>query len=122
MTKRYDLEDRLIRFACSCIYVAERLPHDKGGQVLEHQLVRSATASALNYGKAQAAESRADFLHKIRLTLREIRESRVALKIILAKPYLANELAQNALNESNELMAIFMQSVKTSTSKMNKPT
>jgi four helix bundle protein len=120
MRKKYDLEDRLIRFACTCIHVAEHLPHDKGGQVLEHQLVRSATSSALNYGEAQAAESKADFLHKIRLTLKEIRESRVALKIIIAKPYLANELVQHAFTESNELMAIFIQSIKTSTSKTTK--
>jgi four helix bundle protein len=121
MRKRYDLEERLIRFACTCIQVAEQLPHNKGGQVLEHQLVRSATSSALNYGEAQAAESKADFLHKIKLTLKEIRESRVALKIIIEKPYLANELVDSTFAESNELMAIFIQSIKTSTAKAEKP-
>ena len=81
MEKKYDLVDRLIRFACMCLSVCELLPNTKTGQNLEHQLSKSGTAPALIYGEAKAAESLADFIHKIKLVLKEIRESRVNLRI-----------------------------------------
>ena len=79
---KFDLEDRLVDFACMCLEVCELLPNSKAGQNLEYQLSKSGTAPALVYGEAQAAESRADFVHKMKVVLKEIRESRVNLKII----------------------------------------
>ena len=78
---KYDLEDRLVDFTCMCLEVCELLPNSKAGQNLEYQLSKSGTAPALIYGEAQAAESRADFLHKMIMVLKEIRESRVNLKM-----------------------------------------
>lgn len=113
---KFDLEDRLIDFACMCLEVCELLPHSKAGANLEYQLSKSGTASALNYGEAQAAESRADFLHKMKIVLKEISESRVNLKIIKRKPVVVHEKVEVAFNESDELMAIFLKSIKTAKS------
>jgi len=110
---KFDLEDRLVDFACMCLEVCELLPSSKAGQNLEYQLSKSGTAPALIYGEAQAAESRADFLHKMKMVLKEIRESRVNLKIIKRKPVVIHEKVEFAFNESNQLMAIFLKSIET---------
>ena len=88
--KKFDLEDRLVKFACMCLDVCDLLPGTKTGQNLEYQLSKSSTSSALVYGEAQAAESKADFIHKMKVVLKEIRESRVNLRIIIEKPVVAN--------------------------------
>lgn len=111
--KNFDLEDRLVDFACMCLDVCELLPPTKAGQNLEYQLSKSGTAPALIYGEAQAAESRADFLHKMRMVLKEIKETRINLKIIKRKPVVVNEKVDKAFSEANELMAIFIKSVET---------
>ena len=72
----YDLEDRLIKFACLCLDVCDLLPATKAGDNLQYQLSKSSTASALIYGEAQAAESPNDFLHKMKMVLKKIRETR----------------------------------------------
>ena len=110
---KFDLEDRLVDFAFMCLEVCELLPSSKAGQNLEYQLSKSGTAPALIYGEAQAAESRADFLHKMKMVLKEIRESRVNLKIIKRKPVVVHPKIDVAFNESNELMAIFLKSIET---------
>ena len=111
--KSFDLEDRLVDFACKCLDVCELLPATKAGQNLEYQLSKSGTAPALIYGEAQAAESRADFLHKMRMVLKEIKETRINLKIIKRKPLVINQKVDIAFNEANELMAIFIKSIET---------
>ena len=115
---KFDLEDRLVDFACMCLEVCDLLPNTKTGQNLEYQLSKSSSASALVYGEAQAAESRADFIHKMKVVLKEIRESRVNLKIIKRKPVVINDKVDKAFNEANELMAIFLKSIETA--KQNK--
>ena len=112
-SSKFDLEDRLVDFACMCLEVCELLPNSKAGQNLEYQLSKSGTAPALVYGEAQAAESRADFVHKMKVVLKEIRESRVNLKIIKRKPVIVHEKVDIAFNESNQLMAIFLKSIET---------
>ncbi len=111
--KIYDLEDRLVRFACTCLEVCDLLPNSRTGQNLDHQLSKSGTAPALNYGEAQAAESPADFIHKMKLVLKEIRETRISLRIINEKPIVNSEKSVIALKECNELMAIFIKSIET---------
>jgi hypothetical protein len=73
--KKFDLEDRLIDFANMVINVVETLPNEKAANHRGNQLVRSGTAPALIYGEAQAAESNADFIHKAKLVLKELRET-----------------------------------------------
>jgi len=112
-SSKFDLEDRLVDFACRCLDVCDLLPNSKAGQNLEYQLSKSGTAPALIYGEAQAAESRADFLHKMKLVLKEIKETRINLKIIIKKPLVDSDKVTIAFKEANELMAIFIKSIET---------
>ncbi|MFH0866288.1 MAG: four helix bundle protein [Bacteroidota bacterium] len=64
------MEDRLIKFAIRMMEISEKLPNTKAGNHISGQLVRSGTSPALNYGEVQAAESRADFTHKIKVILK----------------------------------------------------
>ncbi len=118
--RKVDLEDRLVNFACMCLEVCELLPSTKAGQNLEYQLSKSGTAPALIYGEAQSVESGADFVHKLKMVLKEIRESRVNLKIIKRKPIVVHEKVEIAFKESNELLAIFLKSVETAKSNNEK--
>ena len=111
--KIFDFEDRLVKFACICLDVCDILPNSKTGQNLEYQLFKSGTSSALVYGEAQAAGSKADFIHKMKVVLKEIRELRVNLRIIIEKPVIGIEKIQIAFKEVNELMAIFLKSIET---------
>ena len=65
-----ELEDRLIDFAVRIINVVEALPNSKAGNHVARQLIRSGTAPAPNYGEAQSAESRKDFIHKMKIALK----------------------------------------------------
>jgi four helix bundle protein len=109
----YDLEDRLVGFACTCLTICDKLPSTKAGVNLEHQLSKSGTSPALNYGEAQAAESSEDFIHKLKIVLKELRETRVSLKIIKLKPLVDDPLVDSAMNECNQLIAIFLKSIET---------
>lgn len=113
MGRKVDLEDRMVLFAVRCLEVCDKLPRTRIGFNLEHQLSRSSTAAALNYGEAQAAESTADFIHKLKIVLKEIRETIINLKIIATKPLLLDPIVDTVLNEAHQLMAIFFQSIKT---------
>jgi four helix bundle protein len=116
--RKFDLEDRLVKFACFCLEICELLPNTKSGQNLEYQLSKSSTSSALVYGEAQAAESKADFIHKVKIVLKELRESRINLRIIIEKPVLTNDKLDAVLKEANELIAIFLKSVETAKQNM----
>lgn len=111
--KKYDLEDRLVKFAILILEVCDLLPNTKGANNLEHQLSKSGTAPALMYGEAQAAESRNDFIHKLRILLKELRETRISLRIIDEKPVIKHEKAKSALKECSELIGIFTKSIET---------
>ncbi|MGS2763437.1 four helix bundle protein [Sinomicrobium sp. M5D2P9] len=112
---KYDLEERLIRFSVDIILACGKL---EGGFALQHlsrQLIRSTTSVALNYGEAQSAESKRDFLHKMKVCLKELRESLINLKIQKGAKLIADiEMLNILLGENNELVAIFVTSIKTS--------
>jgi len=116
--KQFDLEQRLIEFAARCIKVSDVLPVTKTGQHLAGQLCRSGTSPALNYGEAQAAESRKDFIHKMKVCLKELRETIVCLKIIIKVGMLEADSLQLLVVESNELISIFMASINTAKKNM----
>jgi len=111
--KASELEERLIDFAVRVIGVVEALPNSKAGRHVGGQLVRSGTSPAPNYGEAQAAESKRDFIHKMRICLKELRESLVWLKVIERKPLCPPERIGSIRNECSELIAIFVKSVQT---------
>ena len=119
-TKLYDLEDRLIAFAILILQIVEMLPSDKIGSHIGGQLLRSGTSPALNYGEAQSAESKNDFIHKMKICLKELKETRVALKIIIQKPLInGNKILDKGLTESEELIAIFGKSIETAKRNIN---
>lgn len=90
------------------------MTNTKAGNHLSGQLVRSGTSPALNYGEAQSAESRKDFIHKIKVVLKEVRESFVCLKIIYkARLFKTKIKIEAALKENDELISIFVKSVET---------
>jgi len=108
------LEDRLIDFAVRIIRIAESLPKSKTGNHISGQLIRCGTAPAPNYGEAQDAESRADFIHKMKISLKELRETRVWLLIIRkANLIKAESDLELLIDECNQLISIFVSSVKT---------
>ena len=111
--RKFDLEDRLIEFASRCIKASESLPASRAGIHLSDQLVRSGTSPALNYGEAQGAESAKDFVHKMKICLKELRETMVCLKIIVKAELIKTEKAELLIKEVDELVAIFVTSVKT---------
>ncbi|MBS4044140.1 MAG: four helix bundle protein [Chitinophagaceae bacterium] len=110
MQRKFDLEDRLIEFAVTIIKIAETLPKTYAGNHLAGQLTRSGTAPALNYGEAQSAESRNDFIHKMKVALKELRETNNCLKIMLKLNWISND---EVLKECNELISIFVKSIET---------
>ncbi|MFA6597687.1 MAG: four helix bundle protein [Ignavibacteriaceae bacterium] len=113
MNKR-ELEERLIDFAVLIINIVGNMPDTKAANHLSGQLLRSGTSPALNYGEAQSGESRRDFIHKIKIVLKELRESYICLQIIYRTKLFKSEVKiQQALNECNELISIFVKSVET---------
>ena len=100
---KYDLEKRLIDFS---VLINEML-NSKAGNHLSGQLVRSGTSVSLNYGEAQSSESKKDFIHKMKVILKELRETFVCLKIIhRSKLYKTEEKIIKAKKENNELISI----------------
>ncbi|WP_026712979.1 four helix bundle protein [Flavobacterium daejeonense] len=116
---KLELENRLIDFAATIISVAGNFEKNYAGNHLATQIIRSGTAPALNYGEAQSAESSKDFVHKMGICLKELRESFVCLKII-EKANLTTDLNDlvKAKIEANELISIFVSSIKTAKANM----
>ncbi|MBT8352353.1 MAG: four helix bundle protein [Deltaproteobacteria bacterium] len=112
--KNYDLEDRLIDFAVRIIQVAETLPKTRVGKHIGGQVIRCGTSPAPNYGEAQSAESRSDFIHKMKIGLKELRETKVWLRMIVKANLIspASKL-DPLLDENNQLISIFVTSINT---------
>lgn len=111
---KHDLEERLINFAVLIVEIVETMPEKRTANHLAGQLLRSGTSPALNYGEAQSGESRRDFIHKIKVVLKELRETFICLKIIYrTKLYCSEDKLKFALNENNELISIFVKSAET---------
>ncbi len=114
MQTKFDLEDRLVDFTCRMIDIVEALPSTKAGNYIAGQLIRACHSPALNYGETQAAESKADFIHKLGIVLKELKECRVILKIVkkkeMIKPF--GQLSE-IYNETEELIAIIGKSINT---------
>jgi len=112
--RTFDLEDRLIDFAVQIIHLAESLPKTKVGKHIAGQLIRCGTSPAPNYGEAQSAESRSDFIHKMKISLKELRETRVWL-IMIGRASLIKSASklQSLIKENNELISIFVTSINT---------
>ena len=111
---KYDLEERLIEFSVLIIEIVNDMANSKAGNHLSGQLVRSGSSVSLNYGEAHSAESRKDFIHKMKIILKELRETFVCLKMIhLSKLYKTENKIIKAKKENNELISIFVKSIET---------
>lgn len=119
--REFDLEDRLVDYASSIIELTESLPNTRAGNHVASQLLRSGTAAAPNYGEAQAAESRRDFVHKLGICLKELRESRIWLRIIRRRGMLKDAVVEPIMRETEELIRIFKTSIATAKRNETKP-
>ncbi len=114
----YDLEERLLDYSVRIIKLIEQLPNTGTGNHVAGQLLRSGTSPYPNQGEAQAAESTKDFIHKLRISLKEFRETKRWLKLIHRVPLIKKpELLIDILEETEELIKIFVTSIKTSEKK-----
>ncbi|HRD52386.1 MAG TPA: four helix bundle protein [Flavobacteriales bacterium] len=113
--RTYDLEDRTTAFGSAIINFVDRLPHTLAGRHMGGQLIRSGTAPALHYGESQSAESPKDFIHKVKLALKELKESRANLRMIKGSGLMSqgDEGMTWLLNECEELIRILAKSVAT---------
>src|SRR5690349_15785292 len=110
---RYDLEDRLVRFAAGVCRLTGRLSTTAVGKHVTTQLIRSGTSPLANYGEVQGAESRRDFVHKLGICVKELRETRAWLKLIDELKLCPGDPLSLLLEECDELLAITASSIKT---------
>ena len=119
MRKRaYDLEERLLEYTVRLLKIVDQLPNTKVGNHVAGQLLRSGTSPYPNHGEAQAAESPRDFIHKLRISLKELRETQRWLKLMQRVPLIKKpELLKDIIEETEELIKIFVASIKTAEKK-----
>ena len=108
-----ELSERLLNFAARIGKVVDALPETRMGRHIAGQLVRCGTSPAPNYEEACAAESRADFVHKLGICLKELRESRCWIRLIIKTELLAEYRMSELLDEAKELCNIIGQSIVT---------
>ena len=113
MNAKYDLEARLLEYSARIIRLVERLPNTRAGNHIAGQLLRSGTSPLPNHGEAQAAESAKDFVHKLKVCLKELRESWRWLLLIQRVPLLRPRLVDPLVKETDELIRIFVSSIQT---------
>jgi four helix bundle protein len=112
--KKSELEDRLVKFSVSIIGMTKELEDCFAAQHLSKQIIRSASSSALNYGEAQGAPTKKDFIHKISIVLRELRETQINLKIIEESGLMKDQTyLSKVVDENSQLVAIFTKTFQT---------
>ncbi len=113
-TRKYHLEERLLKYSAMIVHLVEKLPKTRAGNHIGGQLLRSGTSPLFNHREAQAAESADDFIHKLRVCLKELRETYRSLKLILELRLVRDvDSVKLVLAETEELIRIFVSSIKT---------
>jgi four helix bundle protein len=107
------LEKRLISFAAAIVSLSSKLPRTPQGRHICAQILRSGTGSAANYGEARGAESRADFIHKLKVVFKELNETTIWLEIIAESSLLSPETLSAIVAENRELCRVIAASIKT---------
>jgi len=110
--KKFDLEDRFVDFGASTVFFCATLPNDMPGQYYGNQLSRSAGSSALNFGEMQGAQSDRDFKNKAAISLKELKESRMNLRILSKVNYGESEKKEKLLDEVGQLIRIMATIIK----------
>ncbi len=118
MARGDDIEERLIDFAVEIILLCGELPNAPAGRHMSGQILRSGTSPAPNYGEARCAESRKDFIHKLKVVLKELNETGIWLKIIRRSGMLPTERVAPLEAECEELCKIIGSSIKTTRSNL----
>ncbi|MEA2204011.1 MAG: hypothetical protein QOE77_787 [Blastocatellia bacterium] len=108
-----DLEERLIDFSVRIVKLSASLPRTAAGKHIAGQIMRSGTSPAPNYGEARGAESHADFVHKLRIVLKELNETSIWLRVIARSSMLKKESLADITEENVALCRIFTASLKT---------
>jgi len=120
--RKYDIEDRLLAFTERLLGVVESLPPTRIGNHIAGQLTRCGTSPLANYAEAQGGESHADFLHKLKVALKELRETRVWLLLVQRKGLVDGAASfQGTIDECNELISILFASVRTAEKRKEAP-
>ena len=117
MVDANDLEDRLIDFAVRIINLANALPDSPAAKHIGRQLLRSGTSPAPNYAEARGAESNADFVHKLKVALKELNETSVWLRMICRADLMPVNLLEELIDENQQLCLIINASAKTARKK-----
>ena len=113
-SRKLNLEERLLEFASAVIDLSEKLPNTRSGNHVAGQILRSGTSPYPNHGEAESAESREDFIHKLKVCLKELRETRRWARLIERKRWAQEDpKLVLVLGESDELIRIFMSSIRT---------
>ena len=117
-----DLSNRFMEFAVSIVKIEKQLCRTYSGRHIYGQLFRAGTSVGANYEEARAGESKADFIHKMQIVLKELRESHFWIKLIIAGKLITSEdeVLKYLLNESRELSSITGKSVVTAKSNIGK--
>jgi four helix bundle protein len=114
---RRDLDERLLTYGARVIKLVESLPRTLAGRRIGDQLLRSATSAGANYEEARGAESRSDFVHKMQVALKELRESHYWLRLLMKAEMLPVDRLADLLDEATQLRAILSKSVATTKGK-----
>ncbi len=118
--RKYDLEGRFVDYTCRMIDVVEALPNTRAGNYIAGQLIKSCHSPTFNYGETQAAESTKDFVHKMGVVLKELKECRTALKVIRKKEMIKPVVKLDGVyKETEELIAIIGKSISTAKKKVS---
>ncbi len=115
-SKADELENRLILFAAGIVNLCSRLPRSQEERHISGQMLRSGTAAAANYGEARGAESRTDFIHKLRIVFKELNETTIWLRILTESSVFSSDRLVAIIAENRELCRIIAASIKTARS------
>lgn len=113
MGRTYDVEDRLLRFAADTCRVVEQIPDSRVGDHIGGQLIRCGTSPSANYAEARGSESKRDFVHKLKICLKELRESLAWLRLVGSLELLPATQTESIVKEANELISIIFVSIRT---------
>jgi len=117
-TKGNDIERRLIQFARDILTLSDQLPHTVQAKHISKQILRPGTAAAPNYGEARGAESRADFIHKLKIALKELNETSIWLRVLQGSVAVEPDFLSRLVAENKELCKILVASIQTARQNM----
>jgi len=115
--KRGDLAERLLEYGARVIKLVESMPNTLVGRRIGDQLLRSSTSAGANYEEARGAESKDDFIHRLQIALKELRESNYWLRLLVKSGKIPAERMSDLLDESSQLRAMLSKSVATAKGK-----